>query len=107
MKRYRYRARVLKHDKSRLWWQFIDEFDIQHTVDTKPDQKDNPEEKLSEPEAENFKQLFKNLREVREVIPNDQSCADFIYWAPQVARYSFQSGRVLLTQRDTENTEDG
>jgi len=66
----------------------------------------NGQEKSGEAEAANFRQLFKNLDEVRELIPVDQSCADFIYWAPQVARYSFQSGRVLLAQRDAENTED-
>ena len=97
---------LLKQDKARMWWEFIDEFETQHTVETELDQEDNAQKKLSEAEAQNFRQLFKNLREVRELIPNDQSCADFIYWAPQVARYSFQSGRVLLAQRDAENTED-
>lgn len=32
------------------------------------------------------------------LIAEEQSCKDFKTWAPRVARYSFQSGRVLLTQ---------
>ena len=97
---------LLKQDKSRLWWQFIDEFETQSKTETELDQEGNPQEELSEAEAENLRQLFKNLREVRKRIPDNQSCADFIDWAPEVARYSFQSGRVLLTQRDTDNSED-
>ncbi|MDX6289162.1 MAG: hypothetical protein QOH42_961 [Blastocatellia bacterium] len=99
---------LLKQDKSRMWWQFIDEFETQSRTETEVDQEGNPPEKLSEAEAENFQQLFTNLArpKVRELIPNTQSCAAFIDWAPQVARYSFQSGRVLLARRDAENSED-
>ena len=89
-----------------MWWQFIDEFETQNTIETRLDQEGNPQEKLSEAEAENLRQLFNSLREVRKRIPDNQSCADFIDWAPEVARYSFQSGRVLLTQRDTDNSDD-
>ncbi|MDX6498242.1 MAG: hypothetical protein QOG23_1502 [Blastocatellia bacterium] len=97
---------LLKQERSRIWWQFIDEFETQNTIERRLDQEGNPEEELSEAEAENLRQLFKNLREVRKRIPDNQSCADFIDWAPEVARYSFQSGRVLLTQRDTDNSDD-
>jgi hypothetical protein len=97
---------LLKQDKSRHWWQFIDELEGQITTEMKLDKDGKPQGQLSEAEAENLRQLFKNLREVRELIPDNQSCADFIYWAPQVARYSFQSGRVLLTQRDTDSSDD-
>jgi hypothetical protein len=31
---------------------------------------------------------------------NDRPCEGFVKWAPRVARYSFQSGRVLLRQRE-------
>ena len=97
---------LLKQDKSRMWWQFIDEFETQNTPETEPDQEDNPQEKGREAEAENLQELFKNLAEVRDLIPVDQSCAAFIYWAPQVARYSFQSGGVVFVRRDAESSED-
>ena len=97
---------LLKQDESRMWWQFVDEFEAQITTETGLNQKGTPPGKLNEAEAETLRQLFKNLGEVRELIPDNQSCADFIYWAPQVARYSFQSGRVLLTQRDIDNSDD-
>src|SRR6185436_97054 len=96
---------LLKQDESRTWWQFIDHFETQSATKMGVDPA-NPQGKLSEAEAENWRQLFKNLGEVRELIPESQPCSNFIYWAPQVARYSFQSGRVLLTQRDTDNSDD-
>jgi hypothetical protein len=105
---------LLKQEESRMWWNFVDEIEEELSATsegpgtTEPKlNKDNLPEKLSAAEAENVRQLFNNLREVRELIPDTQSCADFIYWAPRVARYSFQSGRVLLTRRDGENSEDG
>ncbi|MFZ0749506.1 MAG: P-loop NTPase fold protein, partial [Pyrinomonadaceae bacterium] len=98
--------KLLQQDKSRMWWQFIDEFETQSISETKLDQEGNPQGELSEPELENLRQLFKNLGQVRELIPESQSCADFIYWAPQVARYSFQSGRVLLSRRDEDGEDD-
>lgn len=113
---------LLQQDESRTWWQFIDEFETRSRPQTELDQRDprtvagaetnvgdregNPEGELSEAQAENMRQLFKNLGEVRELIPEHQSCADFIWWAPHVARYSFQSGRVVLAQRDAEGGED-
>ena len=97
---------LLKQERSRDWWQFIDELEVQITTEMKLDKEDKPQGQLSEAETENFRQLFNNLRKVREHIPDNQSCADFIDWAPQVARYSFQSGRVLLARRDAEDSED-
>jgi hypothetical protein len=95
---------LLEQEKSRAWWQFIDELEAQIMTESRLVKEG--QEQLSEAEAENFQQLFQNLREVRELVPDDQSCGDFIDWAPQVARYSFQSGRVLLSRRDDENNED-
>lgn len=59
---------------------------------------------LSDAEAESWKQLLEKLRSLRHLFKPSQSCADFVEWAPKVARYSFQSGRVLLTRgvRDAE-----
>jgi hypothetical protein len=48
--------------------------------------------------AEAWAELFETLKNLRHIIEPTQSCDDFIEWAPKVARYSFQSGRVLLTR---------
>jgi hypothetical protein len=37
--------------------------------------------------------------DIRRLIPADRSCEDFVEWAPEVARYSFQSGWTLLAAR--------
>ena len=49
-------------------------------------------------EEKNWQDLKKKLdhKDVRALIPAEQSCEHFITWANEVARYSFQSGRVLL-----------
>ncbi|MDQ1708527.1 MAG: hypothetical protein QOJ88_1738 [Pyrinomonadaceae bacterium] len=53
---------------------------------------------LSAAEAERWEQLLEKLEHLRGVIDRDEPCKDFVAWAPKVARYSFQSGRVLLTR---------
>jgi hypothetical protein len=56
--------------------------------------------------SDSWRLLLDELGEIRDppgedarLIPNDQSCVEFRAWAPEVARYSFQSGRVLLLER--------
>ena len=49
-------------------------------------------------DAEGWAQLLETLSNLRHTIEPTQSCDDFAEWAPKVARYSFQSGRVLLTR---------
>ena len=51
----------------------------------------------SEAYADRWEQLLEKLNLLRADVC-DQSCEDFVKWAPKVARYSFQSGRVLLMQ---------
>jgi hypothetical protein len=46
-----------------------------------------------------WSELFGKLEKIRPRV-DDRSCDRFTIWAPRVARYSFQSGRVLLYQRD-------
>ncbi len=53
---------------------------------------------LSEADAESWEQLLGKLNNLHQRFEPFQSCADFVEWAPKVARYSFQSGRVLLTR---------
>lgn len=55
---------------------------------------------VSEAETQRWEELFENLKSLRKGIP-DESCAAFEKWAPKVARYSFQSGRVLLMKSVT------
>jgi hypothetical protein len=55
---------------------------------------------VSDAEAQRWEELFENLNTLRKVIPNE-SCEAFETWAPKVARYSFQSGRVLLMKSVT------
>jgi hypothetical protein len=49
-------------------------------------------------DAERWRELFGSLRVLRSLVPEDQQCAELVEYARQVARYSFQSGRILLTQ---------
>ena len=48
-------------------------------------------------DAERWRELFGRLRGLRSLVPENQQCAELVEYARQVARYSFQSGRVLLT----------
>ncbi len=40
--------------------------------------------------------LFSSLAHIQKHMPPNQSSEDYLRWAPEVARYSFQSGRALL-----------
>jgi hypothetical protein len=51
------------------------------------------------PQAQNWLELFNKLARIEDNL-SDRSCRAFSKWAPRVARYSFQSGRVLLRQRE-------
>ena len=44
-------------------------------------------------------QLRARLDSLRDLIPDTEGCDVFREYARQVARYSFQSGRVLVAQR--------
>jgi hypothetical protein len=58
-------------------------------------------DRVTEGEARRWRELLDKLEEMREgrLIPEECSCRDFVEWAPRIARYSFQSGRVLLARR--------
>ncbi|MDQ2935941.1 MAG: P-loop NTPase fold protein [Acidobacteriota bacterium] len=60
---------------------------------------------FSDAEAESWQQLLEKLDNLRHRIEPSQSCDDFVDWAPKVARYSFQSGRILLTR--SANSPEG
>jgi len=63
---------------------------------TREPQNTNVDNDRGDVNVQAWQQLFEKLNNLRHVIPRRQSCADFVEWAPKVARYSFQSGRVLL-----------
>ena len=53
-----------------------------------------------EPSARRWRQLLTVLDDegIRRLIPATQTCEAFVEWAPVVARYSFQTGRVLYSR---------
>jgi hypothetical protein len=52
-------------------------------------------------QAQHWVELFDKLAKVEHNL-DDRSCQGFAKWAPRVARYSFQSGRVLLQRRSAK-----
>jgi hypothetical protein len=72
---------------------------------------DPPDEKVNghneaNADAESWEQLLRKLKKLNHLFAIRESCSDFVDWAPTVARYSFQSGRVLL-KRTVQSSEAG
>jgi hypothetical protein len=98
---------LLERERSETWWSFVEALqraklpasaENQTTATNAHDGSVRslcPERASDAVQAERWKGLFDRLERIR---PNlqDQPCAGFVKWAPRVARYSFQSGRVLL-----------
>jgi hypothetical protein len=63
--------------------------------------------RITEGEARRWRELLDKLKdmELSEFIPTDHFCQDFVEWAPKVARYSFQSGRMLLMPQQDQDKE--
>lgn len=57
------------------------------------------ERSIALPDIGRWEELFTKLERINSNL-DERSCEGFIRWAPRVARYSFQSGRVLLHQRE-------
>jgi hypothetical protein len=51
-------------------------------------------------EQQRWRELIDRLQDLRGVIPEAEPRDSFRKWAPKVARYSFQSGRVVAAQLD-------
>jgi len=87
-----------KEPRNLEWWRFFRRFDP-----------DNPDNKGTGPDAdspqaenvERWRELKSKLKKTG-LLGEDQLCNDFIEWAEEVARYSFQSGRVLLGRQQAE-----
>ena len=93
------RERLQNHRERREveWWEFLQKFD--------PDASDHngtgPDADSPQAESvERWRELITKLKGTG-VIHQHQSCDDFIEWAEEVARYSFQSGRVLLERQSS------
>ena len=81
--------RLIEEPPNVPWWTFLGSFD----------------QRLAQPAgsdplgAETWGDLFERLDPLRKEITAHEPCRAFVEWAPDVARYSFQSGRALLAQR--------
>jgi hypothetical protein len=76
--------KLIEREHNETWWEFVDSLS---------------------PPGENWPELRFKLQSLRALIPETEGCDVFREYAPWVARYSFQSGRVLLAQRlpETDN----
>jgi len=94
---------LLERKPIETWWKFINSFKEQ-TEKQNTSLDNTTQDSVSKAEAERWRQLMENLdlTTVRSLVPEDQSCADFVEWASQVARYSFQSGRLLIARRSVD-----
>jgi hypothetical protein len=89
-----------EREDSELWWEFIRSFEKLAKKEDSPNENDATVSEVSEGEAERWRELLEYLDEIhRLLIPENPVCEDFKLWAREVARYSFQSGRMLLAQR--------
>ena len=84
--------RVLVEDEpDGPWWDFVLEFAKQAAAETKA--KDSMR-------SASWEQLLGKLRQVRATEPGEMSCADVRKRARRVARYSFESSRILFMEAE-------
>jgi F0F1-type ATP synthase membrane subunit b/b' len=88
---------LLEQPHPETWWQFIETFKGRALNAAMND--------AANLETKTWQELLEKLAKVRSLFKEDQSCDDFIEWAPKVARYSFQSGRVLITSSVRDSTK--
>jgi hypothetical protein len=100
---------LIEEDPPENWWEFIASFKIRILPDHLPQQppKPNSDSKVVEitdssgsttpPDRTVWIELFQKLSRLEKWL-NNRPCQEFNQWAPRVARYSFQSGRVLLSR---------
>jgi hypothetical protein len=75
----------------RTFWQLVDEFEKRQVA--------TAESKTSlTADADHWSELIGKIRRLRDLVPDDYLCSDLRDYASAVARYSFQSGRVLLVE---------
>jgi hypothetical protein len=69
------------------------------TSESRPERSGGQAFIFTAPDTLRWEELFTKLDRIENNL-NDRLCEGFVRWAPRVARYSFQSGRVLLHQRE-------
>lgn len=85
---------LLEKERTETWWQYIDGLKETWNKATKPSTGSGS---LS---TQRRRDLMAKLKLLRGEIPETQSCDQFVKWASQVAKYSFESGRVLMLLND-------
>ncbi len=110
---------LLEEERSETWWEFIESFRARayppQPADSSGDnhnQNGDVPDETDDAEIKRWGHLMRSLDKIREekteelgsLFESNQPCDDFVELAPQVARYSFQSGRVLL-ERGAGNNE--
>jgi hypothetical protein len=76
--------RLIECEHNETWWEFIDSVQM---------------------EGAGWAELRLKLQGMRTFIGDAEGCEVFRHYSPRVARYSFQSGRVLLAQQ-LPNSDD-
>ncbi len=90
---------LLEEERPETWWQYIDGIEASWNSSTKPSTAGGP---LT---SQRRRDLMDKLKRLRGEIPETQSCDQFVKWASKVARYSFESGRVLALTNDETETD--
>jgi hypothetical protein len=79
------------------WWDVVDRFKERGGPSPAPSATTPAPAEQRTPEAERWQELFAKLDAIKPVLGEAvQPLEDFVHCAPHAARYSFQSGRVLL-----------
>jgi hypothetical protein len=90
---------LLEEEKPETWWQYIDGLEARWKSPLKSSSGSGSIN------GQRRRDLMDNLRSLRGEIPEAQSCDQFVKWASKVARYSFESGRVLMLLKDESEAE--
>ena len=108
---------LLEEEHSEPWWTLIERFreraEPRAASGGDNNQNGQGQGEADDAEIKRWGELMRALDKIREektadlgpLFVSNQPCGDFVELAPQVARYSFQSGRVLLERRATNNAE--
>ncbi|HEX8694460.1 MAG TPA: P-loop NTPase fold protein [Longimicrobium sp.] len=79
------------------WWHYLERLEQRRREAAEAnDDAADPFAGLEGVEESRWADMLRKLEAVRPYLPAGQSCEDFVKWAPEIARYSFYSGRVLF-----------
>lgn len=90
---------LLEEERPETWWQYVDGLEARWKDPLKSSSGSGSINR------QRRRDLMDNLRSLRGEIPEAQSCDQFVKWASKVARYSFESGRVLMILKDESDSE--